>query len=107
MTAETLIQKWLAPAGIMVFIGGIVWGIQLNISVMQLTQAHGEQRGQLKEIAAMLSSISKTQETTAYIISRIEADFKALDEEVERQRISAEEWNRKIIRLEESGGVKH
>lgn len=40
-----LINKWSGPAGVMVLLGAIVWGVQLNIGMLKLV----DEIGQLKE----------------------------------------------------------
>jgi len=34
---ETLMEKWLTPTAMTLVLGGIVWGVQLNFAVKQLT----------------------------------------------------------------------
>lgn len=107
MSWTDLLDKWIAPTGIMVLVGGIVWGIQLNVAVLNLTKDSAEQQQQLTEVTAMLSSIAKTQATSSYIMDRMEHDLEETKDQAEHHDREANNWKHRIIRLEEKLGIEN
>jgi len=99
------LERWISPAGVLLLMGGIVWGVQLNVAVMQLTEAVSADKANMQTLSAQIQSISTTQARTAVILQHLEKTIEATDKHVAEHERESSTWKQRIIRLEE--GVKN
>ncbi len=68
------LKQWASPTGFLVILGGIIWGIQLNLAVLQHTQDIGKLYRLQQENTKVLQELVITQAETAIILRQITKD---------------------------------
>jgi len=107
MTIPQWAQAWLSPAGVLVVIGGIVWGIQLNIGYVMLAEKVAANTVSIKAISKSLEVTAINNATTSIILEAMREDIKHSSDHITKHDSESGVWKERIIKLEErNGGFK-
>lgn len=107
-------DKWVNPTTVIALIGGIIWGVQLNMAVVQLSESMGSVRDRLEYHQQMLVELSKTNVQMATILERLEEQVKENGDNHEEHLKDAEVWKQRILenqirnrgyRIPDDGGI--
>ena len=100
MTLPNWVTNWISPAGLMVVMGGVIWGIQLNAIVLM----HSERLAEIKtDMAAHeLRDLEwgKTLGHTVVLLAELEKRVESNTRHAEEHEKEAANWKYKIIELE-------
>lgn len=97
---KNALSNWLSPAGVLVLFGGIVWGIQLNIAVVENAKAISKLTKAVEVEEAINVAQNETLARTAVILDNITERLRAAEGHVVEHDRDAEQWKRRIIRNE-------
>lgn len=89
--------RWNTPAGWMILFGAIVWGIQLNYTVIQLVDTLAEERAARLEMTNTLTEIVVTQAKTTVLIDNMMKRVERIDQHVDDHDREAEKWKDIIL----------
>jgi hypothetical protein len=98
---EGILQGWLSPAGALLLLGGIVWGVQLNVATMNLGSQVSELAAKQDQVGDRLLEISENNLRTSLLITQLAEEVVELKGEVSSHNKEAEIWKRTITRLQE------
>jgi hypothetical protein len=97
---QELIQAWATPAGLLLLLGGITWGVQLNVSIMNLTNKVSNLAGKTDKMSTELMESTRNNLRVSMLLTQLEKDAeKALRHAEEHEKDSAE-WRQRIVALE-------
>ena len=96
-----LLLSWLTPSGLMILLGGIVWGVQLNINAMMQAKRLARLEARQDEYEQTMALISKDLVRVGLILDNLEKDIEKAVDHVEEHDKEAESWKQRIVRLEE------
>ena len=85
---KAFVDKWHTPALYTVLLGGIIWGVQLNFAVLELTKQMAAQQQDLKDTKDEVHSM-------AVLIAQTVAELKAVSryhDALERRMTRNESW---------------
>ena len=69
---RTMRDAWLSPAGLLILLGAITWGVQLNIAVVESSARDGRQDKRLELLESAGAEIALAQARTATLLDQIE-----------------------------------
>ena len=89
-------DKWVNPTTVLALIGGIVWGIQLNMAVVDHTGKIGAINGRLDAHQLLLQEQATTMAKTAVILQNIQDKLVNVAEDVSEHKADSGEWKQRI-----------
>ena len=101
MTMPKWLDNFLSPAGILLLIGGITWGIQLNVTSARLLTITAENSTKINDMKDVIDKLAETQLTQTFIVEDMQEDHKEIKRMVIDHDKEAEKWKHKIIRCED------
>ena len=101
MSWVQVISQWSGPAGFMVLLGAVVWGVQLNVAVLRLTEKDAAQDMELAAITQSLTDISRNSYKASVLLDELMKDTLENTKHIESHSTEAEEWKRRILLLEQ------
>ena len=100
MNWATVLEHWLAPAGFLVVVGAVVWGIQLNVAVMRLTSGMSRLESRGTETISELDANTKQIARIAIILDQVEKRMEKFEEKFDQHEKEAMKWHAQVIALE-------
>lgn len=101
-------DKWVNPTTVLSLIGGIVWGIQLNMAVVDHSAQIGAINGRLDAHQQLLSEQAQALARSSVILEGIEIRMREYNESMNTHFRSANEIHRQVVanttRLEAGNG---
>lgn len=104
MTSEALklwLTRWLTPEVFLLLLGGIVWGVQLNIGFVKLTEAVSQLAAENQKQNALMAETTLVLKEITLMHAELRRDFEEEKERDEDHRSNAEQWKRRIALLEQ------
>lgn len=89
-------DKFVSPAGMLMLLGGIVWGIQLNVAVMQHTSELSAIHERAQSSAAMNQEQNMQLTRISLILSTLVDDVDDVQDDNSSHEREAESWKRLI-----------
>jgi len=96
-----VLKGWLSPAGALLLLGGIVWGVQLNVATMNLSSQMSELNAKQGNISDRLLEVSDNSLRTTLLMKQLTERMAEMDADVDVHFDEAEDWKLKIIAIEE------
>jgi chromosome segregation ATPase len=93
--------NWITPSGVMLMIGGITWGVQLNIHAMLMVKRIGRHESRIDGHDAVLREITTELAKVSIILQQVERDVMRAADHIEEHNSEAESWKRRIVTVEE------
>lgn len=78
---DSLAERWLTPAAATIVIGGIVWGVQLNVAVKVLTEQVASVTVLTEREERRVDKLSENMLKATMILEQIENRMVRLEEE--------------------------
>ena len=100
-TFKVFVERWTAPSVVisllLIVIGGIVWGVQINSVLVKLVeqQAASHERVENTESFIMQDRVNMAKMT--FVLERLVVEVKDLKAAVASHNKEAETWKRRII----------
>lgn len=98
---SSLFESWVSPSGVLLLIGGVVWGVQLNVATMNLTAEMVTQQSRLEKLEDEAEDTQENLLRTTLILEGMEIRMINALEHVENHNKESEDWKRRIVVLEE------
>jgi cell division protein FtsL len=96
MTLEQFSEKWITPSSLMILIGAIIWGVQLNAAVLDLAR----EISKLEQRVAQNTTINVAQNESLIklgtIVDGIEKRIQKAEHHVIEHERDSEIWKRRI-----------
>jgi len=86
---ETLLERWLTPSALAFVFGGVVWGVQLNFAVKQLTSEVAQADTVAHRSEQRVDRLAENILKASVILERIEKRIDKLEAEHENLGVSA------------------
>ena len=93
-------DRWISPSGFMILLGGIIWGIQLNVAVITNGKDIASIRDQHIAIVERLDEISRLNLEQAFILEGVSDEMQRTAAIVDEHEKSSDLWKERIIKLE-------
>ena len=97
----TIASKWATPAGLTIMFGAIVWGVQLNFAIINLTDKLGEIDAEADVSQRTQRDIAATVLKATLMMDEMEKDVLAVVKHVNDHNKESAEWKQRILILEE------
>ena len=68
---HTAVDAWFSPAGVMVLLGAIIWGVQLNLAAVETAKIDARQDKRLEALEVLNREQSIHQAKTATLLDEI------------------------------------
>jgi 5-bromo-4-chloroindolyl phosphate hydrolysis protein len=94
------LDNWISPAGFMIVVGAIIWGIQLNIAVISHTERLAEIKTAAAEHELRDLEWGKTLGQTVILLNELEKRVSANTRHAEDHEREAADWKYRIIDIE-------
>lgn len=78
---ETVLSKWLSPTAVTVLLGGIIWGVQLNFAVSDLTKEVAKANVAAEKTESRVDRLAQTLLRVTVILERVEKRMSKLEDE--------------------------
>lgn len=88
MDMKSILDKWTGPSAMLILLGGIVWGVQLNFAVLGLTEQLAEQTQRLQDTNEEIEGNAVLMARTAAVLDSLVRQVDAL----ERRMTRNESW---------------
>lgn len=96
------VEKWITPVTLSCIVGGIIWGVQINIGVLNLTKAVTAQQIDFHELQIEHRQYELSIAKTAIIQESMLKQLSALQKAVAEHEREANRWKQRIIRNDEA-----
>ena len=90
------LQEWTKPAGLMILLGGIVWGVQLNYGLITALATNDKQDLIQQEILSKQVTVSNNVQQSTILLNLLMVEMKALRDKVDSHQMEAEMWKERI-----------
>ncbi|WP_372743278.1 hypothetical protein [Neptunomonas sp.] len=91
------IDKWIRPTTVMIVVGAIVWGVQLNIVTLNHAELISAQNIRIAKMVAAQHQTEIELTRTAVLLDQIAQRLQETAEIVAIHNKEAEEWKRRIM----------
>lgn len=93
-------DKWVNPTTVLTLIGGVVWGVQLNMMVVRLAEDSAAQNAVTNAMRAEITEFRINQEKHTLILDNLVRDVSGIRYDVDQHNEEAEAWKQRILRNE-------
>lgn len=90
-------DKWVNPTTVIALIGGIIWGVQLNMAVLQHSSDIGVVKQSNKEIEQMVKVHDNNMVRVSTLLDGVAQRIDRKETQFDEHLKDAEEWKRKIL----------
>lgn len=91
-------DKWINPTTVLSLIGGIVWGVQLNMYVVSLAEDQAKLEGRQYELTQQLQVTELNQARQTIILDNLIKKLDGVEVDLESLEKEVKEWEQKILR---------
>ena len=95
------LSSWATPTGVALLLGGIVWGVQLNVATMNLNAGVVTLTERVAAVEKESEIIGDNLLRTTIVLEAMEIRMIKALEHVENHNKESEDWKRRIVILEE------
>jgi hypothetical protein len=100
MALTRLVENWVSPSGVLLVIGGVIWGVQLNVATMNLTAEITTQQDRISRLEQDAEHTHENLLRTTLVLEAMEIRMIEALEHVENHNTESEDWKRRIVVLE-------
>ena len=90
-------DKWVNPTTVLALIGGIVWGVQLNLMVVKLAENQAANSVIVDEMVRTMQEIQLNQAKHTIILDNLVKQVRGIEIDQRAHLKEAEEWKRRIM----------
>lgn len=101
-TFREWVDKWIQPTTVMVAIGAIIWGVQLNVAILQTGATNTQQSELLAELAKKQQAMEIQLAQTAILLDHITQRLTDNTQRVLEHDKELAAWERKMLLLEQT-----
>ena len=101
MAIHTILEKWISPAGALLLLGGVTWGVQLNVAVLNLAKQAAVEQARAQELSTTIDDVVKNQTKLTLILENLTDEIDEVALHSEGHTKEANGWKHRIVRLEE------
>jgi hypothetical protein len=94
---QAIAEKWATPSMLMIVVGGIIWGVQLNLLAVQQARISENQKDQIIEIRKAQHQVVISQAENAIIVNEMAKQIQENTRNILDHNKEAEKWKRKIL----------
>ena len=98
-----MLSAWASPAGVLLLLGGIVWGVQLNVATMRLSQDYSQIAAVQAKQGAEINEVSRNLLRATLLLQGMEMRVNEAVQTVKEHNVESEDWKRRISILEANG----
>ena len=96
-TMIDIFKAWMTPAAVLIFIGGMTWGVQLNVAVVTLQHDMGILQGKVREDTADMAIMKSDIQRLTITQNATQARLTEGIEHINQHNKEAEQWIRRIL----------
>jgi hypothetical protein len=99
---KLFVEKWITPVTLSCIVGGIIWGVQINIGVINLTKSVAAQQIEYAEIKRVHHQYELSIARTAIIQEEMLRQLDAAQKAIALHEKESAKWKQRIIRNDEA-----
>ena len=77
-------DKWVNPTTVLALIGGIIWGVQLNMMVLTNAQTDARQDEQIQQLQSQLRTVSEAVIRSNTLMDQVSKRLERMDARMQR-----------------------
>lgn len=93
-------DRWVNPTTVLTLIGGVVWGVQLNMMVVELAEESAANNAIQERLRQEISDFRVNQEKHTLILDNLVRDVSGIRYDIDAHNKEAEAWKQRILRNE-------
>ena len=99
---KLFVEKWITPVTLSCIVGGVIWGVQINIGVINLTKAVTAQQVDFNELKLEHRKYELSIARTSIIQEGMLKQLSSLQKAVAEHERESAKWKQRIIRNDEA-----
>ena len=77
-------DKWVNPTTVLALIGGIIWGVQLNMLVLNSAQTDARQDEQIQQLQSQMRTVSDAVIRSNTLMDQVSKRLERMDNRMQR-----------------------
>lgn len=77
-------DKWVNPTTVLALIGGIIWGVQLNMMVLTNAQTDARQDEQIQQLQSQMRTVSEAVIRSNTLMDQVSKRLERMDTRMQR-----------------------